>query len=278
MGINNDNWKEFFFEPNEGLGTLYDRVILEDFFDLFIKKHNIKNVLDCPSFGMTGFSGINSAYLASKGVQVTVCEDNLERLNWVKKLWENIGLDANFVLIDDWSKIPFKNQEYDLVWNLSALWYLKKYNISTLIDELGRVTRKCLFISIHNKNQLFYPIWKKMEPDFAQYINEENSDEKFLSKILKNDLLNFNIYEEGYFVTTPWPGIILKKDQLLHKHAEKNTTQRNLEINNIKLPQYISHLNNPELNNNIKRMMFLEWLPGPIKKYWAHLKYWILLR
>ncbi len=276
MGINNDNWKEFFFESNEGMGTLYDRVILEKFFNLFVKKYNIKNTLDCPSFGMTGFSGINSIYLASKGVQVTVCEDNPERLNWIKKLWNNIGLDAEFILVKNWSDLPFNNRYFDLVWNLSSLWYLKEYDISAPIKELGRVTKRCLFICTHNKNQLFYPVWKMIEPDFIRHIKEEYSDEKILAKILDNALLDFNIYDEGYFVTTPWPGIILKKDQLLNNH--NNKINKYLEINNIKLPEYVDHLNNPKLNNKIQRMMFLESLPNPVKKYWAHLKYWIFTR
>lgn len=282
MGINNNNWKEFFFNSNEGLGTLYDRVILERFFDRFITEYKIKNALDCPSFGMTGFSGLNSLYLAKKGVSVTVCDDNPERFEWIETLWNKIGFKADFIRVKDYSHLPFDTQSFDLVWNLSALWYLKDYNISSVIKELGRVTKKGLFISIHNKKQLFYPIWKMLEPDFFLYVKEDSSDEKILERSF-NDVLNeFSFKESGYFVTTPWPGAILKKEQIFDKilgrKSPKNKMEHIHQLSDIKIPTYVNHLTNQKLNEKIENLMFLERLPNALKKYWAHLKYWIFIR
>lgn len=286
MGIHNDNWKNFFFDPNEGLGTVYDRMVLERFFQRFITDYGIKNVLDCPSFGMTGFSGINSIYLAKKGVEITVCDDNSERLEWIEALWNKIGLKANFNLVKNYSNLPFDDRSFDIVWNLSSLWHFKEDNIPLLIKELGRVTNKCLFISVYNTNQLCCPIWKKLEPEFFHHIKEENADKKILEKIFDNTLLEFELKEKGYFVTTPWPGIVLKKEQIkdkiLGKTSLKDTVSHNYRLddikNDLKIPTYADDLMNQRINVTVENLMFLEKLPTFIKKYWAHLTYWIYQR
>lgn len=273
MGIHEDNWKEFFLNANEGLGTLYDRLILEKFFDKFIAEYRITEALECPSFGMTGFSGLNSLYLAKKGVEVSICDDNPERLEWVKKLWKRIGLEANFVLVADYSNLPFDAQSFDLVWSLSALWYLKDYDIAKVVKVLGRVTKKCLFVCIHNKKQLFYPIWKMLDKDFFNYIREDYADGGFMEKKFKV-LDEFQLRKRGYFVTTPWPGIILKKEQMFGERKEV----RECKLDNIEIPIYANFLDNRALGKRFEKLMILEFLPDALKKYWAHLEYLIYVR
>ncbi len=280
MGIHNDNWKDFFFDSNEGLGTLYDRVILERFFQRFIGEYGIKNALDCPSFGMTGFSGINSLYLARNGVEVTVCDHDPERLEWVETLWNKIGLEANFTLVSDYSRLPFDSCSFDLVWNLSALWYLKEDDLSSVMQELGRVTRKCLFVSVHNKDQLFYPVWKKVEPEFSHYVREEYSDKRVLEQVFDSTFVRLKRVEEGYFVTTPWPGVILKKDQLLKRNGTTKPTNGNgnHSLTDIAIPEYVDCVINRKTDTKVDRLMFMEKLPNPVKKRWAHLAYWVFTR
>lgn len=286
MGIHKDNWKKFFFNSKEGLGTDYDRILCERVLEKFISEYKIKSVLDCPSFGMTGFSGINSIYLAKKGIDVTICEDNPERLEWVKNLWEEIGLNATFILVKYNTRLPFDDQSFDFVWNLSALWHINN-GVHTLIKELGRVTGKCLFTSVYNLNQLFYPIWKSFEPEFFLSVNEEYSKEITLEKIFNENLNGFGIKEKGYIVTTPWPGVIIKKEQITNKILRKKTIEEdtiyhNYKLddirNNISLPTYVDILINHKRNKTLENLMILEKLPNFIKRYWSHLIYWTYSR
>ena len=280
MGIHNENWKQFFCDPNEGIGTVYDRVILKNFFNRFITKNKIKNVLDCPSFGMVGFSGLNSLYLAKKGIKVTICDDNSERLNWIETLWNKVGLKADFLLIKDYTQIPLNEQSFDLVWNLSALWHLKRYEIDQIIEELWRVTKKILFISVYNLKQIPFPIWKLLDPEYFQHIKLEYSEEKILENIFKT--VSMTIEESGYFVTTPWPGITLKKEQIFTKIlGMKNDETKNTHIHQLKdmkTPSYMEHIFYPILDEKIEKLMLLERFPNFFKKYWGHLKYWIFIR
>lgn len=276
MGITYENWKTFFFNEKEGQGTLYDRVILHSFFDRFIQKNKIQTVLDCPSFGMTGFSGINSIYLAKKGIKVTIADDNPERILWIKALWEKIGVDdaATFIQIDDWSNLPFEDKSFDLVWNLSSLWHLNEKEVTGVLEELGRIYSQILFMSVHNSKQIVYPLYKKFDKEFFTEVNEKFCKEDFLIDMFHKKLGEIN--EMGYFVTTPWPGIIIKKEEFF---GGKKTPFYELpldnNIDNIKMPEYITYLQGPPVKGRINKLMFLERLPKFIKKYWSHLTYFI---
>ena len=113
MGITPKNWKKYFFIETEGLGTLYERLILHSFFRKFIVKYRIKKAIECPSFGITGISGINSLYLANYGIEVYICDNNAERLKWIRRLWNKIGLKAKFIVIEDYSNLPIRDNEFD---------------------------------------------------------------------------------------------------------------------------------------------------------------------
>jgi hypothetical protein len=279
MGINDDNWKEFFLDSNEGLGTLYDRVLLETYFQKLILQHGIKSVLDCPSFGLHGFSGIGSICLARKGIPVTVCDNNQERLEWIEKLWNTIGLNADFILVTDYSKLAFDDRSFDLVWNLAALWYIKNEDLTLVLKELSRVADKCLFMSVNNRRQLFYPVWKRLEPEFFNYVREEYSDEKFLDSIFSSVFHEFDLSEKGYLITTPWPGLIMKKGGIFRRGKPSDTNLQTFGSNNIEVPEYVDHLMNETSRTKlVNRLLIFEKLPNLLKKYWAHLSYWVFAR
>jgi SAM-dependent methyltransferase len=276
VGITSDNWKQFFFNSNEGQGTLYDRLILHSFFDRFIEHGKIQSALDCPSFGMTGFSGINSIYLAKKGIRVTVVDDDAERLLWTRKLWEKIGMGkaATFVQVDDWTNLPFKDNSFDLVWNLSSLWHVRENQVPGLVSELGRVYSQVLFMSVHNAKQLVYPMYKKMDSEFFETVNEKYCKEDYLTDLFNKKLDNAESSEKGYFVTTPWPGLIIKKEEIFGSKSDHYQILDIERIDKMKIPEYVKYLDS-NTKSKIKNMMFLEMLPNFVKKYWAHLTYYI---
>jgi hypothetical protein len=219
-------------------------------------------------------------YFAKKGIRVTVADDNLERLLWTRKLWEKIGMReaATFVQVDDWSNLPFKDNSFDLVWNFSSLWHLNEREALGLVTELGRVYKQILFISVYNARQLIHPIYKKFDANFFSKVNENFCKEEYLTRLFHKKLGGADIFQKGYFVTTPWPGLIVKKEELfggpgLKSHASKLENVGLKE--NMKTPEYVAYLVNPDDKNKMRSMMFLERLPNFLKKYWAHLAYYI---
>ena len=117
----NSVWQQYFKNRHEGLGTTYERFILHHYFERIKNKYSIKSVLEVPSFGMTGISGINSMWWAAKGVHVTITDNDKERINLIEKVWQELSLEANFVYYPNGSYLPFENNSFDLSWNFTSL-------------------------------------------------------------------------------------------------------------------------------------------------------------
>ncbi len=277
MGITPENWKNFFFSESEGLGTLYERLILHKFFEKFIKEYKIKSVIECPSFGMTGFSGINSWYFAKYNITVYICDNDSERLEWIKKLWNMANLNAKFIKIDDYTSLPFKNDEFDLVWNFAALWYLKDCNIEMVLQELARISKKLIFISLPNKN-IFYPLRKVFDKEFFEYVDENilEIEDKMIEIFTQK---GFKLVDRGYFDVPPWPDFAIKKEELIPFLNKNKSMSGNMEKNNMVLPEYCKYIKSPDIEEKmLKKYSLLENLPNCLKRFWAHHRYWIFCK
>jgi SAM-dependent methyltransferase len=147
-------WKKYLTDWNEGLGVVYERFVLNDYLDQIVDRHNIKTVLEAPLYGMAGVSGINSVRLAERGCTVTLVDENEERLAGVAKIWEQLNLPAKFVHHQDFAKLPFDDNSFDLAWEWAGLWHLP--NAEALLNELVRVSRKLVFVAMPNNIQVGY--------------------------------------------------------------------------------------------------------------------------
>src|SRR5512146_3304315 len=117
-------WKKYLTDYNEGLGLVYERFVLNDFLLKLKGRYAFQTVLEAPLYGMAGVSGINSVALARARSEVTLVDDNAERLAGVQRIWGELNLPARFVLADDWGRLPFPDRSFDFVWNWAALWRL----------------------------------------------------------------------------------------------------------------------------------------------------------
>ena len=147
-----DTWKNYFTDPQEGLGTIYERFILNQIFMKLQRDFKIQEVLEAPSFGMTGISGINSLWWAKNGAGVTVIDDNKQRLSMIQRVWSKVACTADFFYHEDWSSLPLENNAVDLSWNFAALWWINDFG--PVLRELARIARKAVLICVPNKNGL----------------------------------------------------------------------------------------------------------------------------
>ena len=107
-------WRRYLTDYDEGLGLVYERFILNDYLMGLKEHYEIEGVLEAPLYGMAGVSGINSVILAQAGCQVTLVDDNAERLAGVSRIWEELGLQARFVPQEPIIKPPFAAGQFDL--------------------------------------------------------------------------------------------------------------------------------------------------------------------
>lgn len=269
-----ERWRKNLTDYNEGLGLVYERLMLNDFLEALQRKHNLKSILEAPLYGMAGVSGINSVILARNGAAVTLVDDTAERLEHVQRIWGELGLEANFFLQSPMRELQFPNRAFDLAWNWAALWYLP--DAEKLIGELVRVSRNLVFIAMPNRAQVGYLIRKYiLEKDFVRYVDESWANIGRVKTILRD--WDCEIIDEGVLDVPPWPDTVMPASQVLKRLGiSSREMQARFEGEgwNWSSMDYYSG-KRPELKTKMDRYAFLERAPLPwrVKSIWAHHRY-----
>jgi len=272
-------WKRYLTDYNEGLGLVYERFVLNDYLLGLKERYDIEDVLEAPLYGMAGVSGINSVMLARAGCQVTLVDDNAERLAGVARIWDELGLRASFVAQEPLIKLPFAERRFDLVWNWAALWYLK--NAGPLLRELVRVCRRVVFIAMPNPYQIGYIVRKRfVEPEFFKTVDERWVSMKLVKSVLVAE--GVQIIEEGVLDVPPWPDTVMPAADFLRKLGIRS---RRLESRFSgegwtwsTMDYYLGR--RPDLRDKVMRYAWLDRLriPWRLKLAWAHHRYLLGVR
>jgi hypothetical protein len=269
-----DGWRKYMTDYNEGLGLVYERIVLNDFLERLMERHQLHSILEAPVFGMAGVSGINSVRLAQRGADVTLVDCNAERLEGVRRIWDELGLSAKFLFLTDFSNLPFETQTFDLAWNWAALWYLQRPE--GLIRELVRVSRNLVFVAMPNRVQVGYLLRKfVLERDFVNYVDERWADARRIKKALLT--AGARIIDEGVLDVPPWPDTVMPAAQVLQKVGIRSKQFSGSSWNWSTMDYYSGR--RPELKKQIDRYAFLERAPLPwqVKSIWAHHRYLVAL-
>jgi hypothetical protein len=264
-----DNWEDYFRHRDEGLGTTYERLMLHRIFSRINEKFQIKTVLEVPSFGMTGISGINSLWWAIRGKQVTMIDNDEQRIKHMRMLWKELEFDAK-IFYCHYKSIPLEANSIDLVWNFAALWFLKDLNF--FLNDLKRISRKIIFICVPNAENLVFRLRKLLFGRNTE-LCYKNIHANHIKKQIKDQ--QWRLSEEGYFDIPPWPDIPVKKEVLLSKFKLdfllKETDAKSTAAS---ILDYFSG-NEEELEKRFKKWQFLENSPKFFQRYWAHHRYFI---
>ncbi len=267
------NWQQYFEDHHEGFGTTYERFILHQYFEKIKKEYTIQNVLEVPSFGMTGVSGINSMWWGYEGVQVTIIDSDKERIDLIRKVWQEVSLEATFIYHPNgYLSLPFEDHSFDMGWNFASLWFVSDLEI--FLKELTRVTKKVIFICVPNSSNLlhFFRLIFQNNSDISHCTNNVNPEK--IKKIMLN--LKWKVDEKGYLDIPPWPDIAMNKEDLLQKIGLKSLANRlkNRKRNYLCILDYFSS-KKKDMDKVILRYAFLEHSPRIFKRFWAHHQYLI---
>ncbi len=269
-----NSWPEYFKTYDEGIGTTYERFILHKYFREIWDKYKIKNVIEVPSFGMTGISGINSMWWAKNGVETLIVDIDDTRTKLIKEVWQSTGLKADFLTTNKYNSIPVSDSSFDLVWNFAALWFAD--NLHSFFRELDRISKKVIFICVPNNFGLGYK--------FRELTCSTNIPDFFPDNILPKRItseaksLNWTLEKKGYFDIPPWPDIPMKKEDMMRKIGlgflvkKRHDNGRPADIINI-LDFYSDA--RPDMEKEYYKLAFLESAPFPIKQLWGHHRYYI---
>ncbi len=267
-------WRKYLTDWNEGLGVVYERFILNDYLDEIIDQHSLKTVLEAPLYGMAGVSGINSVRLAERGCDVTLVDDNRERLAGVEKIWDALNLPARFMLHYDFAHLPFPDNHFDMTWEWAGLWYLP--NAYALLNELVRVSRKLVFVAMPNNIQVGYQMRKYViDRDFFPTVDERWVQMSRIKKTLKAAEVSF--IDEGVLDVPPWPDTVMPAAEVLKrlgiksKKLDAQFTGEGWTWNT--MAYYLNE--QPNLRERVMKYAWLDHAPIPwqLKTIWAHHRY-----
>lgn len=264
-------WKRYLTDYNEGLGLVYERLVLNDFLTALRDEYHIDTVLEAPVFGMAGVSGINSVALAQAGAAVTLVDDHEERLEAVARIWEELGLPARFVHHTDWGHLPFVDRSFDLVWNWAALWYLA--DPEALLRDLVRTARKVVFVAMPNRVQVGYLLRKYLlERDFVNYVDEQWADIGRVRRVLTG--LGVRIVRQGVLDVPPWPDTVMPAAEVLKQLGIRSQKLEGQFSGDSwqwsTMAYYLGQ--QPDLYDRVMRYAWLDRAPIPwrLKAVWAH--------
>jgi ubiquinone/menaquinone biosynthesis C-methylase UbiE len=271
-----DTWDTYFDTMDEGIGTTYERFILHRYFEKIKDEYGVNSILEVPSFGMTGVSGINSLWWAKAGIQPVVIDTDSVRIEKAKNIWNSLEYPVEFKFIKNVNALPFPDKSFDLSWNFASLWFVQ--DLEGFFTELRRITKKVIFICIPNRFGLGYIFRNLIHSEEIENLYLKNIHPKYLKTILKN--LDLPIKETGYLDVPPWPDIAMKKEEMLKKIGLGFILKKNTGIDDALFEKkcIVDYFNGtkPNLEKDTLKYDFLENAPSFMKLLWGHHRYFII--
>lgn len=268
------NWQSYFTNPHEGLGSSYERIILNRLLLDLKNKYDIKSLLEVPIFGFTGITGINSVDLYLSGCDVTLVDHDKERIVCVDQILKDLDVEIKVEKVESYNTLPFHDKSFDMTWNFSALWFVEDLNI--FLSELSRITKKVILLCVPNQSGMGYR-WQKAHSDIPSDIvfNENNINPSLIKTHMRK--LDWHFVSEAYIDCPLWPDIGMSKEKFLAQiiPAYSPTQHKEVPEKQINILDYYKGLD-PGFADRMLKFSFLEnHAPKVFKKYWSHHR-WLL--
>ena len=172
------DWRNYVDDPDEGLGTVYERFALRDVLASAVERTGATSVLHAPAFGMMGFPGLDAVFCARAGTRVGLVDFDGARLDAVAAQWAELGAEPELHLVDgpDPSTWPDRlPRSYDLAFSFAALWWFD--DPWAVLAAQARWADKAVLCCVPNRNvfmQLRAKLWHKQL--FRSELNEHALD------------------------------------------------------------------------------------------------------
>jgi len=263
-----NNWEKYFQNYDEGLGSTYERFIINEILNKAVKNFQINSVLESPSFGFTGLSGINSLGLALQKIEVTINDNNRYRLAKISRIWEPFQANVHIDYVENFNHLPYSNQRFDLAWNFSSLWFVD--NFEKYLEELSRVSKKLIIIMVPNTTGIGYLHQKYTHPEQINFLLKEPyiKPKYFIHKLQS---LGWNLLSATYIDCPLWPDIGMAKESFIKQHHLGWFFKHLWRLK--KKKSIINYYSGKDifLKEQVLKYNFLEAkAPLLIKKIWAH--------
>ncbi|HEX2118616.1 MAG TPA: NAD(P)-dependent oxidoreductase [Acidimicrobiales bacterium] len=259
------DWRNYVEDPDEGLGTVYERFALRDVLASAVERTGATSVLHAPAFGMMGFPGLDAVFCARAGLRVGLLDHDAERLEAVRAQWAELGLEPELHLVDsaDPSTWPARlPADYDLVFSFAALWWYD--DPWAVLAAQARWAGKAVLCCVPNKNvfmQLRARLWHKEL--FRTELNEEALDRE--EAVAAASRAGLRAVGTGLFDIPPFPDTSVPIARILRRGQASEGKAWVWSI--------VPHLRgeDPTMEDRITRLASWErFVPGPVAPALAH--------
>jgi SAM-dependent methyltransferase len=146
-------------DMDEGIGTVYERVLIDEFLRRLQITHSIQNVLESPADGVTGVPGVMSLEFARNSGTVALTNPVPRMLDCARQAWERGEIADRVKLVHcEVDATPFDDNSFDLVWNYCM--FERFSDPSALVSEMKRVSRRYIMIMTQNSYNFGTPFHK----------------------------------------------------------------------------------------------------------------------
>ncbi|HWC11412.1 MAG TPA: NAD-dependent epimerase/dehydratase family protein, partial [Acidimicrobiales bacterium] len=279
------DWRAYVQDPDEGLGTVYERFALRDVLKDAIAMTGSESVLHAPQFGMMGFPGLDAVFCAREGIRVGLLDFDAERLDAVVAEWRKLGLDpaAHLVSGPDPATWPERlDVEYDLVFSFAALWWFE--DPWAVLATQARWAGKAVLSCVPNKNVFMRMRARLWHQDLFERLNEDALDAKAMTSA--GEAAGLRAVDTGLFDIPPFPDTSVPLAKVLRAALGKKSPPA--EAASVAGTEAESggegawawsilpylHGEQPDLEERIARLSRWErYLPAPVAPALAHHRY-----
>ncbi len=272
-------WRGFLADPDEGLGSVYERFALWSLLERSVRFLGARSLLHAPLFGMTGIPGLETLPLARGGLRVGLVDVDPERLEAVRGLWLELGMEPETFLLpwppsSGWAdSLPAGG--YDMAFSFASLWWFPEPRVA--LEALARWTRLGVLICLPNPSpflRLRLATWGRRESRLLRL--EVLDREVFLGLAREARLI---LVREGFFDLPPFPDTALPLRRLVSGVLPRlaHPARRSGFWRWSALPYLRGE--NPGLERVVRGLSFLEMRsPAALVRLLAHHRYFLLAK
>ncbi|MGH9278307.1 MAG: NAD-dependent epimerase/dehydratase family protein [Acidimicrobiales bacterium] len=272
------DWRGYVEDPDEGLGTVYERFALRDVLQDAVDRTGSTSVLHAPAFGMMGFPGLDCVFLAQQGVRVGLLDFSEERLEAVRAQWEELGLTPDLHLVDgpDPEAWPAElSERYDLVFSFAALWWFD--DPWTVLEAQTRWADKGVLCCVPNKNVFIRVRERLWHQDLFGRLNLDSLDREAL--VAAGERLGLEAVDTGLFDIPPFPDTSVPIAKVVRAMLGKKQAEGE-QGEGAWAWSILPYLKGeqPDLEERIAKMASWErYVPDAVAPAWAHHRYTLLV-
>ncbi len=268
------DWDSYFDNHHEGLGSSYERIILNKLLLNLKRRYKFTSVLEAPCFGFTGISGLNSIVLSRSGCRVTLLDNDPRRVERIRQIHQDLNADIEVQSISSYHQLPFTDRAFDFSWNFSALWFVD--DLTAFLAELNRVTAKAILLCVPNRQGIGYK-WQKAHSDIPAGLvfNEQNIDLELLKSEMNK--LNWVLIREDYIDCPPWPDIGMSKEKFLGGYLSRVKVNKfnDKPSKQVSIMDFYRGKDSKFAKRMLKYSILENHAPTCFKKLWSH-HFWML--